>query len=377
MAPSLPRALSPTTLRRGLAALATFILLAAPLPAALPARAASDVAAPVLAWYYPQFSQGLQTDVRNAAAARIDALIVSETGARDLTGHLAAVRGTSVHVVAGIEPQTYPNADALAQRIASLLSKDAADPGYLSYRGRPVIVFWRPPAVPTYPGQSPQQTWQTIRAKADPHRAAIWIAEGGDTNAATGTLSYMPAFDALHLYSMSWSADPAGALSGWANRLRSYDASKLWVATVMPGGYYGSGSDPSQWSYRDRQAGAYYRSAWQGAIGTNPAMVIITSYNEAKEKTEIHPTGEWGSLYLDLTRELGDQWRARAGGAAQPAVQTAPATAPAPAAPVAPPPPTSRAFPETGQTVAGAFFQFFSRFGGLDRFGFPVTAETL
>ncbi|HEU5318565.1 MAG TPA: hypothetical protein VFX49_20800 [Chloroflexota bacterium] len=362
-------------LQRVFAALAAIAAVAVPLPATPPAAlAAGDVAAPVLAWYYPQFSQGLATDVKNAAAARIDALIVSETGARDLAGHLAAVRGTTVHVVAGIEPQTYPSPDAIAQRIASLLSKDAADPGYLSYQGRPVIVFWQPPSVPRYAGQTAQQTWQTIRAKADPNRTSIWVAEGGDTAAGTGTLSYMPAFDALHLYSMAWSADPAGALAGWANRLRSYDASKLWVATVMPGGYYGSGSDPSQWSYRDRQNGAYYRAAWQGAIGTSPAMVIITSYNETKERTEIHPTGEWGSLYLDLTRELGDQWRARVGG--QPAPPPLPVPAPAPA-PVAPPPPTSRTFPETGQTVGGAFYTFFSRYGGLDRFGFPVAAETI
>src|SRR5688572_30055436 len=77
-----PFAAARNTLRRALAALATLVVLAAPLPAAPVALAASDVAAPVLAWYYPQFSQGLAIDIRNAAAARIDALIVSETGAR-------------------------------------------------------------------------------------------------------------------------------------------------------------------------------------------------------------------------------------------------------------------------------------------------------
>ena len=344
------------------------------------AEASGEPAAPVLAWYYPQFSQGLAADVRNAAAAKIDALIVSETGARDLGGHLAAVRGTTVHITAGVEPQTYPSADALAQRLSTMLARDAADPGFLRYRGKPVIVFWRPPAVPTYPGQSAQQTWQTIRDKVDPNRSSIWIAEGGDTNAATGTLSYMPAFDALHLYSMAWSADPAGALGGWANRLRGYDASKLWVATVMPGGYYGTGSDPSQWSYRDRQGGAYYRTAWQGAMGTNPAMVIITSYNETKERTEIHPAGEWGTLYLDLTRELGDQWRVRASGGSivpAPSVVTAPAAPAAPEAPAPPPAPTSHTFPETGHSVGGAFFRFFGQYGGLDRFGLPVGPETV
>lgn len=314
------------------------------------ARAAGDVVAPVLAWYYPQFSQGLQTDLRNAADAKIDALVVSETGARDLGTYLAAAQGSSVHITAGIEPQTYPSADALAQRLRQIITADAANPSFFRYQGKPVLVFWQPPSVPAYPGQTPQQTWQSIRQKADPQRTSIWIAEGGDPNS---TLSYLPAFDGLHLYSIAWAADPAGQLNNWANRLRSADASKLWVATVMPGGYWGSGSDPSQWQYREREDGGYYRRNWQGAIATNPAMVIITSFNETKERTEIHPTGTWGSRYLDITREMGDMWRSR----------------------FPTPPPTSQAFPETGQTVRGPFYAFFTQFGGLDRFGYPITGE--
>ena len=272
-----------------------------------PAQSLADPAAPVLAWYYPQFSQGTETDFRNAAAARIDALIVSETGASDLAPFASAAKTAGTHIALGLEPQMHGSADALVGRLRSVLDRYGSDPAYLRYQGKPVIVFWNLPSVPRVSGQTAQQTWQTIRNRVDPNRTSIWIAEGGDTNATTGTLSYMPAFDALHLYSMAWAADPAGALSGWANRLRSYDASKLWVATVMPGGYYGTGTNPALWSTRDRANGAYYRSAWQGAISTKPAMVIITSFNETKERTEIHP-GSWGTLYLDITREQATIW---------------------------------------------------------------------
>lgn len=280
----------------------------APIPAAHVTPAASDPASPVLAWYYPQFSQGTATDMRNAAAAGIDALIVSETGAIDLAPFASAARAAGTHVALGLEPQQHPSADALVNRLRSVLSTYGSDGGYLRYQGKPVIVFWNLPSVPRYAGQSAQQTWQSIRDRVDPNRTSIWVAEGGDTNAATGTLSYMPAFDALHLYSVAWDADPGRALAGWASRLRSYDAGKLWVATVMPGGYYGSGSNPANWSQRDRANGSYYRAAWQGAIATAPAMVIVTSFNETRELTEIHATGAWGSLYLDLTREMATAW---------------------------------------------------------------------
>ena len=134
-------------------------------------------------------------------------------------------------------------------------------------------------------------------------------------NPSKGTASYLAAFDGLHLYSVAWDADPGRALAGWARRARAHDSNYLWVATVMPGGSWGSGSDPSKWAYRNRAGGGYLTGEWQGAMATNPAMVIITSFNEMKERTEIHPSGEWGDphFYLDLNQQLGDQWRGVAG----------------------------------------------------------------
>ena len=279
---------------------------AAGYPIADPPPPAPEPIAPVLAWYYPQFSGGLRADLDNAAAAGIDALIVSETGATDLVPYLLAAKGGTVRVVVGIEPQRYSSADALTQRLREVLAGYGGDPGYLRYQGRPVVVFWQLPSVPPLPGQSPQQTWQTIRERVDPARASVWIAEGGDPSS---TPTYLPAFDGLHLYSIAWAADPATALSGWAARVRSAAPGKLWAATVMPGGYFGAGSDPSQWQYRDRADGAYYRRAWEGAIATRPEMVIVTSFNETAERTEIHPSGGWGTHYLELTRQMAAVWR--------------------------------------------------------------------
>jgi hypothetical protein len=268
----------------------------APVPAS-----ATTAGAPVLAWYYAQFSQNLPADIQHAAAASIDALVISETGGADLTPYLDAVRGTSVHVALGVEPLQYTAADALVSRLRHVLSGAAQDPAFMRYQGKPVFVFWNLPGVPLYPGRSPQDTWVAIRAAVDPQRSSVWIGEGGDPNT---TLSYLPAFDGLHLYSIAWAADPSAALSGWAQRVRRADPSKLWVATVMPGGFFGSGSDPSQWQYRERRDGEYYRASWRAALATQPAMVIITSYNETAERTEIHFDPVWGTRYLDITREM-------------------------------------------------------------------------
>jgi hypothetical protein len=164
------------------------------------------------------------------------------------------------------------------------------------------------------PGQTPQDAWASIRAQVDPDRASIWIAEGGDVTPGTGTMSYMPSFDALHLYSVAWDADPARALAGWARRLRTGEPSKLWVATVMPGGDWDDfTATPVVRIPRDREEGRFLRQAWKGVMDTRPAMVIVTSYNEVVEHTGLQPAPEWGTLYLDLNRELGDAWRASVG----------------------------------------------------------------
>ncbi|MBA3534225.1 MAG: hypothetical protein H0T73_20070 [Ardenticatenales bacterium] len=42
---------------------------------------------------------------------------------------------------------------------------------------------------------------------------------------------------------------------------------------------------------------------------------------------------------------------------------------------MAQPPAGSRVFPETGQVVLGGFLQFFDRYGGVARFGYPITGE--
>jgi len=221
----------------------------------------------------------------------------------------------------GIETNVvYNNQQHLIGELKRLVNDEATNPRWLRYNGKPVIVFWALPTVALDGGGTPQQAWESIRAQVDPDRTTIWIGEGGDVTPNTGTMTYMPTFDALHLYSVAWDEQPARALQGWERRVRSAPGNKLWVATVMPGGHYGAGIVGSdQWSYRDRRDGAYLTSAWQGAIATKPAMVILTSWNEEKERTGIYPestdAGADPGIYLDINRRLGDQWRSSLGSA--------------------------------------------------------------
>lgn len=257
-------------------------------------------------------------DVALAEAAGLDGLIVSETAvpSREVLPQLVLdrVQGRSLRLALGVEPQEgdkYPSREAAADRLRRAVEFAHAYPQWLRLDTRPVFVFWNLPVVPTASGERPQDAWAWIRGQADPDHTTVWIAEGGDTAPGTGTMTYLAgdAFDGLHLYSIAWADDPARQLGNWATRLRATGPNRVWAATVMPGGLWGAGPNASSLQSRDRQEGAFYRRTWEGAMATNPEMVVITSWNEFPEQTAIRPhpsdpTFGYGTAYVELTREL-------------------------------------------------------------------------
>ncbi|HIQ02622.1 MAG TPA: hypothetical protein EYH30_10990, partial [Anaerolineales bacterium] len=195
-------------------------------------------------------------------------------------------------------PFIHSEADVVAA-LRHLLTVHARHPAYLRVGGRPVVFFWRQERYPV-------ATWASIRTQVDPDRTAIWIMEGVD-------LDYLEVFDGDHLYSVAWDPEPEGTLVRWGQRVRDWGGgrgvSRYWVATVMPG-YDDRVTGRPDAFVRDRAGGAYYRRCWEGAIQSGADWVVITSFNEWMEGSQIEPSEGYGELYLDLTRELGDRYRA-------------------------------------------------------------------
>ncbi|MGD1992341.1 MAG: glycoside hydrolase family 99-like domain-containing protein, partial [Anaerolineae bacterium] len=250
---------------------------------------------------------------------------------------------TQADVVAGLE---------------HLLAVHTRHPAYLHVGGRPVIFFWRQ-------NRFPVETWYDIRDRVDPERSSIWIMEGVD-------LSYLGPFDGTHLYSVAWDSEPGATLRRWGEQIRQWNAEhgsvKYWVATVMPG-YNDLVTGRSDAFVRDRAGGAYYRDCWEGAIQSKADWVVITSFNEWLEGSQIEPSQAYGEQYLELTRELGTIYRSSEplppGVPAAPIIVNptqAPASAPAAANVVAAtatftpatavPPPTATALPVATPSAA-------------------------
>ncbi len=341
------------------------LLLAALLLATLtpPRQSAAQGERLVLAFYYAWFDPGswaggrasdvppspynsddtsvMARHIDEARSAGIDALVLNWWGAGNRTDtNLSALLGLAeqkafrVAAVLDINSPFMSGSAGYAANLRRLLAEHAARPAYLRYQGKPVIFFYNVSRLPI-------STWGSIRDQVDPGRTSLWIAEGTD-------LGYQQVFDGHHLYSIAWSTGgaPSSILPKWGDKVRTYNrthgTAKLWVATVMPG-YDDRGVRPHGGFARSRDGGDYYRQCWQAALASQPDWVIVNSFNEWMEGTQIEPGRTHGAAYLDQTREWAAQFKQAVWPAAPavkaPAKPAAPKPAPTAAPTPVPPPP--------------------------------------
>jgi LysM repeat protein len=223
---------------------------------------------------------------------------------------VAAERGFRCTVDFETRSPFYHSQADIVEALRYLINNHAAHAAFLRYQGKPVVFFWAVGQVFTGQGQSAVDAWASIRQQVDPQHSTLWIADGAD-------IAFQSVFDGHHLYNITWNppANVHNTLSTWGNRVRSYGSEqgihKLWVATVMPGYNDLFIQGRSGRFAHDRRNGAYYRETWQAAIDSRPDLIVITSFNEWLEGTQIEASVNYGNLYLDLTSELSGVFKGR------------------------------------------------------------------
>lgn len=289
-------------------------------------------ARPVLAYYYTWWGPGdfsntlyqpteaynsddaavMQRHIQQAQAAGIDGFVVSWLGAGNRTDQnlaklmdLAQQSGfrASVHFETPLFAPYGPG-DVVAQ-LRELYRTRLSHPAVITYQGRPVIFFWRA-------GIFDNGTWSAIRAEVDPERRAVWIADGDQFGILAGD-----AWDGISPYAIAWSGSPGVHLQSWAAKAAAVAPEKLYIPPVSPG--CDDSAARAATCIQGRQDGAYYQATLDGAMAVNPPWaVMVSTFNEWKESTQIEPGTAYGDQYLQMTRAFADAYK---GSSAAPAFQ--------------------------------------------------------
>jgi len=76
---------------------------------------------------------------------------------------------------------------------------------------------------------------------------------------------------------------------------------RVWVATVSPGYDDTRLADGRVARVSNRDDGRYYDRQWQNAIDMRADWIVVTSWNEWWENSEIEPSERYGDVYLRAT----------------------------------------------------------------------------
>ncbi|MGC9348047.1 MAG: glycoside hydrolase family 99-like domain-containing protein [Anaerolineae bacterium] len=181
-------------------------------------------------------------------------------------------------------------ADRIFEDMNYILGEHGEKDAWLKVDGKPVMVIY---VVDTYP----LSVWKEVKDRLN--AAGIDPFFLGDTF-NTEALSVM---DGLHTY------NPVGRLVRGVDVAALYrkvseaahQQDKLFAATVIPG--FDDRKIRTPGTLLMREDGGCYNQTWHAAVDSGADWVLITSWNEWHEGSEIEPSLEDGTRYLWLTAQ--------------------------------------------------------------------------
>ena len=194
--------------------------------------------------------------------------------------------------------------DNAVNDLAYVLTRYGTNRAFLRVDGKPVIfVYGR------VMGQMPFGSWPEIISRARARAGDfLLIADGySERNAAR--------FDGLHTYNICGAVKGktpaelrAWAAAHYADAVKlAREHGRIACVTVIPG--YDDTKIRKPGLKAERLNGQVYRVLWDQAIKARPDWVLITSWNEWHEGSEIEPSLEYGDQYLRITDQAALRFR--------------------------------------------------------------------
>jgi hypothetical protein len=272
--------------------------------------------------YSTETQADVDAEAAQAHAAGIDAFVVSWQGLEAGNGFndkrmriaLEAARASGLRICAYTETvvanprnsgDISPDPQTMFEWLADLIDRYGQHPAYLRVAGRPVIFTYAASLLSS-------SNWTDVRAR---------LRATGRDPLLIGDFSrsiLLEPFDGEYQYTNVFlTGDALGDLYRTEslrvrtyNLLRDGDRRRLWVAPVTPGFNDSLLANRPAHYVVDRSNGSVYDEQWRTAIDTGADWVIVTSWNEWWENTEIEPSERYGRAYLERTRVWADAFKA-------------------------------------------------------------------
>jgi len=190
-----------------------------------------------------------------------------------------------------------PSPEDTIARLEYAIGKYGNRPSYLRVQGLPVVFVFST-------GTYPPETWDRIIGKViDDGYGALFLGDAFSEG-------YAKVFDGLQTYSpVGWMAQGQNITEVYLelSDLAQSQNEPLGLA-VLPG--YDDTKVRRPGMVIGRGGGATYNSTWRAVFASGCQWVLICSWNEWHEGTEIEPSLEYADYYLKLTRHYSRHFKA-------------------------------------------------------------------
>jgi hypothetical protein len=276
---------------------------------------------PLVGPYDSRDERLIEYHIKIAKAAGVDAFAIDWYGpnsfedssinkyldiAAKLNFSIAIQYEPKIRIEWGSGPREY-RVNMVISDLKYVLSRYAKHPAYFRIGVKPVIFYFGS-------SQLKLEEWVFVFNKLKEEGfEAIHITEGTYPH-------LLSVFDCIYEWEPLWIKD--ANITAWDRLreisfiLRAYSRlypDKCFLAGVWPGfdnvGVYGWGGGVTKY---DRMNGKVYEEQWKVVLETNPDMVMITTFNDWNEGTEIEPSIEHGFKYMNITRVYS--WLYKKGG---------------------------------------------------------------